>query len=185
MTIWNDLLEASGGKLELSKCFYYILSWKFDKEGNRLPMTIAEQRNHQVTAIQIKTNNNNSVTIQQKEVNTAHKTMGCFKAIDSNEQEQITYLSNKSRQYGRKLYNASLTRKKANMAYKTIYIPSMKYGLSVCSLSCEETESIQKHTLDKFLPFMGFEYRSPRALIHGPDPTLIHRNDGLKNRSCY
>jgi hypothetical protein len=26
MIVWNDLLEASGGKLELSKCFYYILS---------------------------------------------------------------------------------------------------------------------------------------------------------------
>jgi hypothetical protein len=25
MTIWNELLEASGGKLELSKCFYYVL----------------------------------------------------------------------------------------------------------------------------------------------------------------
>jgi hypothetical protein len=26
VTIWNELLEASGGKLELSKCFYYVLS---------------------------------------------------------------------------------------------------------------------------------------------------------------
>jgi hypothetical protein len=31
MIYWKELLEASGGKLELTKCFYYILSLKFDK----------------------------------------------------------------------------------------------------------------------------------------------------------
>jgi hypothetical protein len=168
MTIWNELLEASGGKLELSKCFYYILSWKFDNEGNGVPLTIAEQKQQQAAPIQIKTNNNTTVTITQKEVNQAHKTLGCFKAIDGKESAQIKFFHDKSRQFGRKLYNASLTRKQANMAYKTIYIPSMRYGLPACSLSCKEMESIQQSTLDKFLPFMGLEHGSPRALIHGP-----------------
>jgi hypothetical protein len=168
MTVWNELLEASGGKLELSKCFYYILSWKFDNEGNGVPMTIAEQKQQQAAPIQIKTNNNTSVTITQKEVHQAHKTLGCFKAIDGNEQAQIQYLYDKSRQFGRKLHHAPLTRKQANMAYKTIYIPSMRYGLPACSLSCKQIESIQQSTLDKFLPVMGLEHGSPRALIHGP-----------------
>jgi hypothetical protein len=57
MTIWNELLEESGGKLELSKCFHYILSWKFDKEGNAPPMTIADQRKQQATLIAIKSSN--------------------------------------------------------------------------------------------------------------------------------
>jgi hypothetical protein len=33
MIAWKDLLESSGGKLELKKCFYYILSWKLDAKG--------------------------------------------------------------------------------------------------------------------------------------------------------
>jgi hypothetical protein len=41
---WKDLLETLGYKLELKKCFYYILSWKFDGSGNPIPPTIAEQR---------------------------------------------------------------------------------------------------------------------------------------------
>jgi ribonuclease HI len=190
MTTWNELLEASGGKLELSKCFYYILSWKFDKEGNGVPMTILEQRNQHAVPIQIKKDNKDFITIQQKEVNTAHKTLGCFKAIDGNEKAQIKYLSDKSRQFGRKLYNTSLTRKQAIMAYKTIYIPSMRYGLPACSLSHDDIESIQKSTLDKFLPFMGFEHGSPRALVHGPQemggyeiPHLYTEMMGLKIES--
>ena len=26
---WSDLLYASGGKLELPKCFYYAIKWEF------------------------------------------------------------------------------------------------------------------------------------------------------------
>jgi hypothetical protein len=44
MIAWKDLLETSGGKLELKKCFYYVLSWKFDGRGNPIPTTITEQR---------------------------------------------------------------------------------------------------------------------------------------------
>ena len=43
MLIWQELLEASGGKLELSKCFYYILSWKFNRDGDDIPMKIVNK----------------------------------------------------------------------------------------------------------------------------------------------
>jgi hypothetical protein len=76
------------------------------------------------------------------------------------------------------------------MAYKTIYIPSMRYGLPSCSLSCDEIDKIQRYTLDKFLPFMGYEHGSPRALIHGPQemggcdiPHLYTEMMGLKIES--
>jgi hypothetical protein len=29
-SIWEKLLSATGGKLELTKWFYYILQWEFD-----------------------------------------------------------------------------------------------------------------------------------------------------------
>jgi hypothetical protein len=45
MMFWQELLEASGGKLELPKCFYYVFAWRFDAKGNPYPMTIADQRN--------------------------------------------------------------------------------------------------------------------------------------------
>ena len=30
---WEQLLHATGGKLELPKCFYYNITWKFNSEG--------------------------------------------------------------------------------------------------------------------------------------------------------
>jgi Reverse transcriptase (RNA-dependent DNA polymerase) len=41
---WECLLNTTGGELELSKCFYYILSCKWDKWGNPTPQSIAEQQ---------------------------------------------------------------------------------------------------------------------------------------------
>jgi hypothetical protein len=42
--LWECLLHTTGGELELSKCFYYILSWKWDKIENPIPQTINEQQ---------------------------------------------------------------------------------------------------------------------------------------------
>jgi ribonuclease HI len=168
MIIWKELLEASGGKLELSKCFYYILSWHFDKDGNGSPMSIADQRIHKVNQIAIPDPDGSSTIIKQKEVESAHKTLGCYKAIDGNEREQINYLRTKSKKFGRNIQNSNMSRKQANMAYKMIYIPSLKYGLPACSLSLNTIESIQNSSLDKFLPYMGYDHGTPRALIHAP-----------------
>ena len=56
--IWEKLLAATGGKLEFTKCFYYILQWKFDEEGTPSHTTKQELEDSGVT-----------VTIQEKEQN--------------------------------------------------------------------------------------------------------------------
>lgn len=168
MMKWKELLEASGGNLELSKCFYYILSWKFDEEGNASPMSIQEQQ-QECDQITIHDNEDlEEVTIVQKEVHVAHKTSGCYKAINGNEREQKKRFKSKSDKYGYMLKNATLSRKQANMAYRSVYIPSLKYSLPACSLSLNYIGYIQNFTLDKFLPFMGYKHGTHRALIHGP-----------------
>ena len=30
---WEQLLHATGGKLQLTKCFYYPMIWQYDAEG--------------------------------------------------------------------------------------------------------------------------------------------------------
>jgi hypothetical protein len=122
---------------------------------NLPPMSIADQRNHKVNQIEIPDLDGSSTIIKQKEVDSAHKTLCCYKAIDGNEREQINYLRTKSKKIGRNIQNSNMSRKQANMAYKMIYVPSLKYGLPACSLSLNTIESIQNSSLNKFLPYMG------------------------------
>jgi hypothetical protein len=79
-------------------------------------MTITEQRDQKAEPIRIKSDTNTSIIIEQKEVDIAHKILGCFNAMDGNENEQNKYLKDKSSQFGRRLYNTSLTRKQAHVA---------------------------------------------------------------------
>jgi hypothetical protein len=79
-------------KLELPKCFYCILAWKFDSKGNPLPVTKLEQWTmaKQITIPDSTTNT--PITISKKEVFTGHKTLGCYKSIIGNEHDKIQYL---------------------------------------------------------------------------------------------
>jgi hypothetical protein len=168
MIAWKDLLETSGGKLELKKCFYYILTWKFDGRGNPIPTTIAEQREI-VDQIQINDASSTSpIAIEQKEVITEHKTLGCFKSIIGIASEEMKYLKTNSDILGNQILRASLTRYQVYLSYNIVYLPSLKYGLPSTSLSFCQIDDIHKFAVDKFLSGMGYDPSTPRALIYGP-----------------
>jgi hypothetical protein len=74
---WKELLEASGGKLELSKCFYYVLSWKFNEMGDAIPTSIKEQQLECPHIVVSDRTTNSKITINQKEITENHPTLGC------------------------------------------------------------------------------------------------------------
>jgi hypothetical protein len=47
---WERYLSASGGCLELTKCFYYVLAWSFNVFGEPSPMLVEgiNQKSHTV-----------------------------------------------------------------------------------------------------------------------------------------
>lgn len=89
--LWANLLAATGGKLELQKCFYYVLSWKYNEEGDAFQETMADQELF-ADLIQVHDEvNNEAMAIQQKETSQAHKTLGAYKTISGNEADHIAF----------------------------------------------------------------------------------------------
>jgi hypothetical protein len=87
-------LNASGGELELDKCFWYLLTWKWDKYGTPSPQSIREQN---IEDLKIKmTTTNTIVSLEQKDVYQSHKTLGTHKCIIGKEVEQYQQLLEKS-----------------------------------------------------------------------------------------
>jgi hypothetical protein len=71
--LWEQLLHTTGGELELSKCFYYILSWRWNNVGNPIPQTIEEQK---IIKLEIKLSQTNEIQeLEQQEVTSSHKTL--------------------------------------------------------------------------------------------------------------
>ena len=70
---WENLLHSSGGKLELSKCFYYMFHWMFDLQGAATFSPISTFPDPIILT--------NSVTkeatiIEHKPCSESHKTLG-------------------------------------------------------------------------------------------------------------
>jgi hypothetical protein len=168
LTAWKELLEAYGGKLELEKCFYYTLNWKFNKLGDAIPTMIEEQRAicPQITVKD--TTTNSEITIQQKETMEEHQTLGCKKTMIHNNAGQKTKLKKQSFDTGIKVKNSTFTRKQGWMALNGSYIPSIRYSLSATSLTKDEIDEIQKFTIDKFLSKIGYDHSTHRSIVFGP-----------------
>jgi hypothetical protein len=168
MIAWKDLLETSSGKFELKKCFYYILNWRFDEQGNPIPTMIAEQRNV-LDQIHISDSSSSTLTaIEQKEMTTEHKTLGCFKSITGTAKAEMKYLKTNIDIVGNRILRAPLTHYHVYLAYNIVFLPSLKYGLPSTTLSFRQIEDIHKYAVDKFLSGMGYDRSTPRALIYSP-----------------
>jgi hypothetical protein len=164
---WAGLLEASGGKLELMKCFYYLLTWTWNDKGEAVPQTAQQQA--VTTPVHLQTTNTTPIQLQQREVNICHKTLGTYKCLDGNESEHIKILEKKSTNLGNLVYSGQLNRRQARLAHNMIYIPSMSYSLPAMTLSEETTHQIQKKASTKFFQVCGLAQSFPRAVVYGPE----------------
>ena len=88
--LWAQLLEATGGALELSKCSYHIAYWKFTMQGAPILTNVSSE----VPNIQV-TNSSTGSTPQQLQYlspYTAHKTLGHQKEPAGVNSEQFKFL---------------------------------------------------------------------------------------------
>jgi Reverse transcriptase (RNA-dependent DNA polymerase) len=161
---WAGLLAASGGKLELQKCFYYILSWSWNEKGEAIPQTLQQQANTEPINLDPKSTTINH--LEQREISSSHRTLGAFKCIDGNEEDHKKFLYKKSEDMGHLALNGQLNKRQARLAYRSVYIPSMIYTLPAMSLNEEETNYIQQPAIQRFIRVIGFEKSFPRAAVY-------------------
>jgi hypothetical protein len=164
--MWEGLLSATGGELQLSKCFYYVLSWKWDQNGNPSPQNKLEQ---QITPLTLKmTTNNTSEELQQKECHESHKTLGTHKLILGKEYTQYQVLLEKSNTFAERISKAQLNHEQACTAYSSCYITSMVYSLTAVNLNEQQLTIIQRRATSYCTQAAGFEITFPKAVVHGP-----------------
>ena len=123
---WEQLLYATGGKLELNKCFYYPIIWQFDEEG--IPaLTTTSDDNIKI----LSSETGEHVPIQAKSPYQSHKTLGILEnpsGIYDDEYENIRKISEKW-QYS--ISNQYLSSPECTIFYQSFYLPSIRYHLTV------------------------------------------------------
>jgi Reverse transcriptase (RNA-dependent DNA polymerase) len=162
---WEQLLHSSGGKLELSKCFFYIFFWKFNDEGEPY-LKNANEFCEQINIID--SESGRQIHIPQRDCAKEHKTLGIMESPDGKNDAEFKRLAKLSNTHGQRVATGQLSRLEAKIYYNTTFIPSMSYGFAAGTMSKGQCDKIHGQTISAFLSAMGFNRSSPREVVFGP-----------------
>ena len=119
---WEQLLHATGGKLELQKCFYYPIIWQFDDEG--IPTLKDSHDHHQVQITSSETGQ--PVTISAKSPHRSHKMLGIMENPSGNYNDEYKQIYQKSHKWKPNIGNQFLNRAESALFYHSFYLPSLR-----------------------------------------------------------
>ena len=162
---WNDLLWCSGGKLELPKCSYHVLRFRFTPTGQPIPdMTIPD------TPLQIKDSETGLfIPIPAKQANDPHKTLGHWKApCEKNNTTQLKALALKAKQTTTLIATGSFSRYGTRLAYAGVYVSSLKYVLPQCYFDHKKLAKTEAKTASIILAKLGFNRHTHLAIRYAP-----------------
>ena len=83
-------LFATGGALELSKCCWYTLNWKFDAKGTAHTMRVSDMP----SSIELTSGNGllHKAQIPRMDPDEAVRTLGCYIAPNGSSKKQVEVL---------------------------------------------------------------------------------------------
>jgi hypothetical protein len=162
---WESLLTATGGKLELSKCFFYLMYWVFNKEGE--PRLLEpEELPYPIEIVDSVTKE--MIRIETRSCTKAHKTLGVMESPNGDYTAETKRLREKANDFARKASLMSVSEKDATTLYFSMIHPSMRYSAPAGTLERKEAEKINSQITQAILPAMGFNRNTPLAVVYRP-----------------
>jgi hypothetical protein len=162
---WERLLWSTGGALELSKCFCYIMTWRFHKNGTPILLTPTEMPD---IAVNLTSGNDpNPHQIEHKSVYAAHRPLGVWPPPAGSNPTQFLKSLVRSNTIAEGVRLNPLARNEALMGYRHIWLPSVGYPLACWGLHDIQLRKVEKNAVNAFLPKMGFCCKTSRAVIFG------------------
>jgi hypothetical protein len=164
---WEKLLFCSGGSLELSKCFYYLIHWKW---VDGLPqMTTKLEMEMSIPGITLTSGFSPlQVPIHHWDVTETHVTLGARLNPYCDDVEQVIYLRAQANRIANLIHKSNLSSWEAFIAYRYCWIPSVTYLLPTTTMSDTDLHSIQTQATGSFLLKMGFNRKYPHVVCYGP-----------------
>ena len=164
--IWANLLGASGGALELSKCSYHLVQWNFSLQGDPVlinnttlaaqPISVVDPSTHQVHQL------------TSLSPYSAHKTLGHYKEPAGSQHTQCQQMRCKSDENTAFLWKCQLTPAETWTYYYACYLPSVGYPLSCSSMTFAQLDRVQRKAMQIIIAKCGYNRHTKREIIFGP-----------------
>ena len=162
--LWNNLLYCSGGKLELTKCSFHVLTFHFRPNGQPIPEI--EEYPNQIHITDLETDAR--IQITSKRSFDPHKTLGHYKSPYSKPTTQLQHIKNKADRLSLLIAVSPISRQGAYLAYHTLYIPSVQYTLPQSFFNRQELEKAQATSVQKLCAKCGYNRNLARVLLFAP-----------------
>jgi exonuclease III len=164
--IWTNLLSATGGALEVSKCSCHVMQYKFTVQG--APSLVPSFPPEQVNLSVWDPNDKVTHTLQLMSVYQSHKTLGHYKEPAGHQKTQFRQLQEKSQETTSFLWTCPLTRSEAWTFYYACYLPSVGYPLACSSMTRNQLDTIQRKAMSIIIPRCGFNRKTKKEILYGP-----------------
>ena len=161
---WEHLLHLSGGKLNLSKCSWYVLRWDW-KSGR--PHLQKIQSSDPPLAIR-QGASDDLVSIRRTELTESSKMLGVLLNPLGDFTDHLNLLRIKADKFARRLLSPRITSSDACVFHRSMYIPAMRYSLASLAVNEEALSGVQTKVIQSLLQKMYFTSKLPTSLRHGP-----------------
>jgi hypothetical protein len=148
---WGNLLIATRGVLQPSKCFYSIIpymwtngEWKYTDNAlkGEFGITIPDP-------------DSSKAAIRHKNIEHAEKTLGAMTSPDGNSYASIQMMQDKAQQWINAVRNGHLHRPNVWFLLKVQFWPHIRYSLCSSMASCQELNQALHSQYYQFLPLGG------------------------------
>jgi hypothetical protein len=162
---WERLLWTSGGLLNLSKCLYYVVAWKFDSEGRATMLPAAEIH----PPLKLTSGDDPGLAaIAHFNNDKAHRYLGDWLSTNMQMKTGDSALLETGLNFSRRLSSSSLSKRDAWIAYFAVFVPAMTYTLAVTHHSSARLRKIQSPPTRSTLSKLGFNRHTAHAVVYGP-----------------
>jgi len=162
LTLWNDLLQASGGSLNPSKCVWFYFNWTQDARGTN--KIVAPPTHSQPITIQ--TAPDQSTPIRLLQPHEAHRYLGVQFTTDGNCKAELTLFQQRNTKFINLLQQCPFPHKDIHVIYKQCYLPTVSYPLPATTMPTTTLYRLQSPATSVFLTKLGYPRTFPRAVTY-------------------
>lgn len=159
---WHDALDFSGGKLELPKCSYHLLTYQFQPDGSAKPVKMLDLPDIRVH------NNRESVAINRMSVYKSHKTLGHWKSPAGQGQTNLSKVKQKALKTAQQINVSNLSRSMIWLMYLSIYTSAIEYTLPQSHYKLKELDNAQKQSMHILIGKCRYNRNTPLSVLYGP-----------------
>ena len=161
--LWNDLLRATGGALNLEKCFTQVLDYNFAINGGPV-VAPADPKIRIVIKDRL---NNQDVILKPISPYQTYSYLGTKQGISQHQKQQHKTSLIKSMALTRKLATSAMSPRCAWVHYTAVFQSSIGYPLSMCHMSSSQLHGLQKKYIAVLLNKISVIRTHPHSLVFG------------------